>query len=197
MWQFQHPTCPNRELCQKCSQPNASLLSQIKIPPDEGVRHHNRLKAAVNYPTAVSVLQTATASSLCTAYKQTPGLQLRWVLTQTHCPVLSLCTVHMVSMPGAGSPACHFILFSLAACSSGDSAFFLLCITCLGTPAHFQHTQCLVTQHTKSSSLIETVLGCIDTGCKLCTRKLAAGSDLKFVYLTALCLLARKDQSFI
>lgn len=143
------------------------------------------------------LLQTATVSSLCTAYKQIPGLQLRWVLTQTHCPVLSLCTVHMVSMPGAGSPACHFILFSLAACSSGDSAFFLLCITCLGTPAHFQHTHCLVTQHTKSSSLIETVLGCIDTGCKLCTRKLAAGSDLKFVYLTALCLLARKDQSFI
>lgn len=63
------------------------------------------------------LLQTATASSLCTAYKQIPGLQLHWVLTQTHCPVLSLCTVHMVSMPGAGSHAPCLPLHSFLSCS--------------------------------------------------------------------------------
>lgn len=183
---------------QRRSQPKAPFLPQIKIPPDEGVRHHGRLHAAVSSPTAVSVCCKLQQLHLCAL----PASRSQGCSSAGCSPrhpaqfsAFALCTWSACHVLGATHPACYFILVSLAACSFEDTAFFLLCITCLGTAARAQRAQCLVTQHTKSPSFTEIVPRCIDTGCKLCTTKLAAGNDLKFVYFIALRLVARKDQA--
>lgn len=110
------PTCPNQE--PEAFPAQGSVLTTNKDTTRRGSPSPRPPARRCQLSNSCErLLQTATASSLRAACEPIPGLQLCWVLPQTPCPVLSLCTVHMVSVPRAGSHAPCLLLHSRLSCS--------------------------------------------------------------------------------
>lgn len=122
--------------------PTVRYYQQIKIPPDEGVRHCNSLRTAVSSQIALTVSAANCTSALSFLVPLIKRSQRRIPAHLSTSPdtflVLNICSMHIVSVPSACypvSPACHFILFFFPACSFADRAFCPVCRTCLDKPS--------------------------------------------------------------
>lgn len=130
--------------------PAARCYQQIKIPPDEGVRHCSSLRTAGSSCIALPVSAANCTSTLSFRVLLIERSQHRLTAHQSTSLdtflVLTTCSVHIVSILSPCcpvSPACHFILSFFPACSFAARAFRPVCRACLDKPSCSQRARCL------------------------------------------------------